>query len=175
MEEHELAKRFHELYEEMAPIFNYETRKESAKPWKDVPENNKALMVAVCGKILDEIRRPFPNEDQVNAGHRISSELITASLRKEMGALGGCKEFNIDDFEFKDIIKLHLDNQIDSVVAIWMAMSRYNFKNLPCRVSRPCANIGIKCRDCTRETSPKPPLKDYYRPVFNINKPIKKE
>lgn len=48
----QLAVRFHETYERLAPSHGYETRKESAKPWADVPENNKALMIAVCGEIL---------------------------------------------------------------------------------------------------------------------------
>jgi hypothetical protein len=52
-----LAKRFHEIYEQMAPDFGYETRQESAKPWADVPEKNKKLMIAVCHQILyKEIR-----------------------------------------------------------------------------------------------------------------------
>jgi hypothetical protein len=49
-----LARRFHELYEEMAPRFSYETRRASAVPWDLVPENNRLLMVAVCTAILKE-------------------------------------------------------------------------------------------------------------------------
>ena len=48
----ELAQWFHEVYQELAPAFNYQTREESAKPWNQVPENNRALMVAVCAEIL---------------------------------------------------------------------------------------------------------------------------
>ena len=48
----QLAQKFHELYETLAPQFNYTTRKASAKPWTDVPENNRNLMIAVCGEIL---------------------------------------------------------------------------------------------------------------------------
>lgn len=47
-----LAKRFHEAYERLAPAFGYETREASAKPWAEVPENNRQLMVAVCEVIL---------------------------------------------------------------------------------------------------------------------------
>jgi hypothetical protein len=50
-----LAKRFHELYEALAPSFAYETRKESAVQWEDVPEKNRKLMIAVCGHILAEM------------------------------------------------------------------------------------------------------------------------
>lgn len=48
----ELAQKFHEAYERLAPQFGYETRKESAKPWAEVPENNRQLMTAVCAEIL---------------------------------------------------------------------------------------------------------------------------
>lgn len=47
-----LAQRFHETYERLAPSFGYETREASAKPWADVPDQNKRLMIAVCGEIL---------------------------------------------------------------------------------------------------------------------------
>ena len=48
----ELAKRFHETYERLAPDFGYKTREASAKPWAEVPENNRNLMIAVCEEIL---------------------------------------------------------------------------------------------------------------------------
>ncbi len=48
----ELAKRFHETYERLAPEYGYETCKESRKKWYDVPEKNRKLMIAVCEEIL---------------------------------------------------------------------------------------------------------------------------
>lgn len=48
-----VARAFHEAYEELAPSFGYETRRASAKPWPDVPEQNRNLMVAVCRRLLD--------------------------------------------------------------------------------------------------------------------------
>ncbi len=53
-----LARMFHEKYERLAPEFGYKTREASAVPWDDVPEQNKALMVAVATEILDEITFP---------------------------------------------------------------------------------------------------------------------
>lgn len=47
-----LAKLFHDTYERLAPQFGYETRKESAKPWAEVPENNRNLMTAVCAEVM---------------------------------------------------------------------------------------------------------------------------
>lgn len=49
-----LARRFHELYEELAPQHGYKTRKESAVPWDDVPAQNKALMTHVAMRIIEE-------------------------------------------------------------------------------------------------------------------------
>jgi hypothetical protein len=49
----EIAKQFHERYEKLAPKHNYTTRKKSAVPWEDVPENNKSLMLAVVEDLLD--------------------------------------------------------------------------------------------------------------------------
>jgi len=46
------AQDFHDTYERTAPQFGYETRPESAKPWADVPENNRKLMTAVCAEVL---------------------------------------------------------------------------------------------------------------------------
>lgn len=50
----EIAQAFHETYERLAGEFNYTTRKASAVPWADVPENNKNLMVAVVAELLDK-------------------------------------------------------------------------------------------------------------------------
>jgi hypothetical protein len=51
-----LARAFHDTYEELAPVFGYETRRESAVPWDDVPLANRQLMIAVCTVIV----RDFP-------------------------------------------------------------------------------------------------------------------
>lgn len=48
-----IAQQFHETYERLAPKFSYTTREESAVPWKDVPVNNRLLMVAVVDDLLD--------------------------------------------------------------------------------------------------------------------------
>lgn len=48
-----IAIAFHEEYEARAPTYGYSTRKESAKPWRDVPEPNRRLMCAVVQDLLD--------------------------------------------------------------------------------------------------------------------------
>jgi hypothetical protein len=49
-----IARRFHEIYEELAPNYGYTTRRASAVPWKEVPEPNKSLMIAVADKLISE-------------------------------------------------------------------------------------------------------------------------
>jgi len=48
-----IAKAFHESYERQASEHSYETREASAKPWEEVPENNRNLMTAVVQDLLD--------------------------------------------------------------------------------------------------------------------------
>jgi hypothetical protein len=48
----EIAQEFHYTYERLAPDFGYETRKESAVPWEDVPITNRALMVNTVKDLL---------------------------------------------------------------------------------------------------------------------------
>jgi hypothetical protein len=48
----QFARQFHETYERLAPSFGYETRRESAKPWDEVPDQNRRLMTAVCAEVL---------------------------------------------------------------------------------------------------------------------------
>ena len=49
----ELAKRFHEYYETLAPAFEYETRKETKE--FDPKSPNGKLMIAVCELIIKDI------------------------------------------------------------------------------------------------------------------------
>ena len=48
----QVARQFHETYERLAPDHGYRTRETSAKPWADVPDTNKRLMVAVVEELL---------------------------------------------------------------------------------------------------------------------------
>lgn len=48
-----IAQNFHAIYETLAPEHGYETRKASAVAWENVPENNRALMIATVQNMLD--------------------------------------------------------------------------------------------------------------------------
>jgi hypothetical protein len=56
MQPEELARFFHMTYEQLAPQFDYQTRKASAVAWEVVPENNKQLMIEVCRQVLARLR-----------------------------------------------------------------------------------------------------------------------
>jgi hypothetical protein len=49
-----LARRFHEVYEDLAPTFGYETRTETRVAWDDLPTENRQLMTAVAAVIQAE-------------------------------------------------------------------------------------------------------------------------
>lgn len=49
----EVAQRFHEFYEQLAPQHGYETRQESRTDWSSVPEANRELMIATAYALLD--------------------------------------------------------------------------------------------------------------------------
>lgn len=48
------ARRFHEVYEALAPTFGYETRTESKVEWADLPTDNRQLMIATCAFLIGE-------------------------------------------------------------------------------------------------------------------------
>lgn len=52
-----VARLFHETYEALAPQFDYKTRKSSATVWEDVPDKNRALMIATSNIVLNQIRQ----------------------------------------------------------------------------------------------------------------------
>ena len=50
----EVARAFHEAYEDLAPRFGYRTREASAKPWDEVPKQNRDLMTATVRRLADD-------------------------------------------------------------------------------------------------------------------------
>jgi len=52
----ELAHFFHDTYERLAPRYDYETRPDSAKPWRDVPPKNRQLMVETARRVIQWLR-----------------------------------------------------------------------------------------------------------------------
>jgi hypothetical protein len=91
--EENIAKLFHDTYEELAPYFGYKTRQESAVPWDDVPEENKQLMVATVKAVLTkanlntEIMELL--EELTNA---VQEGTTTFKLREKIEQLGYIKK-----------------------------------------------------------------------------------
>lgn len=59
------ARKIHEVYEERAPAYGYETREEGCTKWDEVPSNNRALMmqtVAVIAKHHPQVLRDLLDE-----------------------------------------------------------------------------------------------------------------
>lgn len=69
-----LARQFHEIYERLAPQFNYQTRKASAVSWDAVPAQNKQLMIAVAGEVLSGLRKVDPQKPGTITGYRTHSQ-----------------------------------------------------------------------------------------------------
>lgn len=65
----QMARTFHEVYERLAPEYGYKTREESAKPWDEVPEANRRLMIATCTEVLRILSESAPPVDVRNDVH----------------------------------------------------------------------------------------------------------
>ena len=51
-----MARLFHETYERLAPAFGWRTKKGCNVPFDRLPQRNKALMIATCQTILNELQ-----------------------------------------------------------------------------------------------------------------------
>jgi hypothetical protein len=63
----------------------------------------------------------MPSKKQIEAGNLIASEMYDASVQ---ACLGEGKEFDIEQFHYKDIVQAYLNKEIDSVTGIYLAMQR---------------------------------------------------
>jgi len=74
-------------------------------------------MIAINGIVVTEKMR--------KAGNSIVSDLYDAGIHKCMGGLGGCKNLDYSDFKANlDLIRKYMEDDIDSVQAIYIAMER---------------------------------------------------
>ena len=67
-------------------------------------------------------------EEMREVGQQIAADLTDASISKEMGGLGGSKDWEEFKSSFNgknlDLIKQYVEGEIDSVTAIYIAMHR---------------------------------------------------
>lgn len=52
----QVARFFHDTYEELAPSFGYDTRPETKVAWDDLPAENRKLMIATTIVVLARMR-----------------------------------------------------------------------------------------------------------------------
>ncbi len=117
-----LAILFHETYERLAPDFHYETRKESAKPWSDIPENNKNLMIAVCHELRAALT-PYPMDEDVRealdyislfCGVHVKNEVDRKALEKRFAAIRAATAQSVSpykDYTWEDVAMLVQENR----------------------------------------------------------------
>jgi hypothetical protein len=66
----------------------------------------------------------YPTNDVKEFGERLMSSLYDASIQKSMAGLGGCKEFDLANFdpEFHPYIQAYLEGNNDSMAIVYAAM-----------------------------------------------------
>lgn len=84
-----VARLFHETYERFAPEYDYKTREASAKPWEEVPSNNRTLMIATVDHVLrtldDERGAELDRLRAIEQRVRTSDRIDTATARFLLG------------------------------------------------------------------------------------------
>lgn len=83
----QIAKQFHEAYERLAPSFSYETRERSRKPWEEVPENNRRLMIAVTDEVCGNLEAQLAAERERREHQRQKTEVLAWELREHLQIL----------------------------------------------------------------------------------------
>lgn len=61
----------------------------------------------------------LPTQEQIKRGNQVAAEMIDATVAR---AFEHCIDFNT--FEFPEIIELYLNDEIDSVTGIYLAMNK---------------------------------------------------
>jgi hypothetical protein len=78
----------------------------------------------IKGTIMTITIEYYPSKEVAEFGQAVASALFDADVRKAMDGLGGCKEFNYDDFdkELHPFIEAYLLGNNDSVAIMYAAM-----------------------------------------------------
>ncbi len=101
-----IAKEFHQAYEELAPIFGYRTREESAKPWKDVPRQNQLLMIATVKALIEEDIIRFNDAAPGDPGDTERGALTRSNLARAQGlaeSIAKARPYSINIDGFQDV------------------------------------------------------------------------
>ncbi len=90
-----MAKLFHDTYEKLAPDFGYKTREASAKPWFEIPENNRKLMIAVAEKVLSVQKKQTEDDCIENCAVVDRNEQLEAENKEQQTGLN--RQANIEN------------------------------------------------------------------------------
>ena len=66
----------------------------------------------------------YPSPEVKAFGEKVNSAMFTASVQNSMGGLGGCKTFNIENFDedVRPYIIAYLEEKHDSIAITYAAM-----------------------------------------------------
>jgi hypothetical protein len=66
----------------------------------------------------------YPSPEVKAFGEKVTSNIFTASIQNSMGGLGGCKTFNIENFDedVRPYIDAYIKGNNDSVAITYAAM-----------------------------------------------------
>jgi hypothetical protein len=69
----------------------------------------------------------MPTPEMIQAGNDFASKAMDVSIAKCLGELGSSREdraWQLDQFKNVDLIEMYLNEEIDSVTGIYLAMKR---------------------------------------------------
>lgn len=112
----QLAREFHEVYERLAPAFGYKTREASAKPWVDVPQQNKELMIAVCAEISEWHIEPLRQRNQELVSDIEIWELV---LKEWRAKLKQARQWN-------EALERERDEAREAALLLWNCLNNNN-------------------------------------------------
>jgi len=129
----EIARQFHEAYERLAPKHGYETRKASAVPWNEVPENNRMLMMAVVEEVVLPIIAELKKQIERQL---IETDTLISDLQKT-----GREKYDVEAkcASIKNVVEaVGMYMTIDTPVEIRDAYAAYESG-----ITKPCAICGL--------------------------------
>lgn len=86
----QLAEKFHETYEALAPSFRYGTHQPLTKSWAELPETERKLLVSICEAIIDDVRPSMTVEEYFARAHAFDDPALASdrnSWQRRLGVL----------------------------------------------------------------------------------------
>jgi hypothetical protein len=71
---------------------------------------------------LTEEKMELPTQKQIEAGNEVAADLYDATISKALDDITEVEENT--KYVYPDIVQMYLDEKIDTVTGIWLAMQR---------------------------------------------------